>query len=403
MVDVVAGGRVLTTDRQLAPYDIVIESGRVHRLVGRGTEWPECDLLDATGCIVAPGFIDTHVHGGGGYNFMGVDGGEGVIAAHLASSGVTACMATTATTSRSELLRSISNLAGCDDLDGDVEVLGIHLEGPFLAESHRGVHPAEHLRPPTGEELGELMEVAGDRLRIVTLAPELPGADDAVRGLVERGVIVSLGHSAIGHDGARAAFRSGVRRVTHCFNGLPPIHHRRPGPVVAAISDPSVSLELVADGRLVDPAAMRWLWQQVGTDGLVLISDGTDVAGLPDGMHRRWEGTEVVLEAGTARTTSGGLAGGTKGLASSVQDLVLGGVLPIADALVAASESAARSIGQSHRKGRLLPGLDADLVVLREDDLRLVATVRAGRLTYQASDHSVNASAAKQVRPWEKS
>jgi N-acetylglucosamine-6-phosphate deacetylase len=382
VVSAVVGGQVLMADRTLQPFDVTIDQGKIRDLVKPGAQaWAGHQILDAAGGVVSPGFIDTHVHGGRGYNFMGLGDGASTVARHLAASGVTSCMATTATTDARSLLHAIEDLAGHTDLDAQVDVLGIHLEGPFLAETHRGVHPVEHLRPPTETELDDILHAAVDRLRIVTLAPELPGATTAIVRLVEAGVAVSLGHSGTSHDGAVRAFSHGVGRVTHCFNGLPPIHHRAPGPIVAALINPAVYIELVADGQHVHPEVARWTWQQIGTDRLILISDGVDVAGLTDGRYRRWEGTQVRLQDGVSRTPSGDLAGGVKGLAACVRDLVHAGALPLTDALCSASETPARSLGLDRVKGRILPGHDADLVVL-DHDLDLRATVHAGTVTY---------------------
>ena len=389
MIDAIVGGRVLMTDRTLQPFDVLIDRGRIQGLVKTGAQtFTDSEVLDAAGGVVSAGFIDTHVHGGRGHNFMNLGDGSPSVAAHLAAAGVTSCLATTVTTGVASLAQSIEDLAARTDLDGAVDLLGIHLEGPFLDAAHRGVHPAEHLRPPSQTELDNLLHLADGRLRIATLAPELPGAELAIRRLVEAGVTVSLGHSGISHDGAVLAFQTGVGRVTHCFNGLPPIHHRAPGPIVAALTNPSVHIELVGDGEHVDPEVVRWVWQQIGTDRLVLVSDGVDVSGLPDGPHHRWEGTPVLLQDGVSRTPTGGLAGGTKGLARCVRDLVRAGALPLADALCAASETPARSIGIEGVKGRILPGHDADLVVL-DSDLNLRATVHAGTLTYQHPESHV--------------
>lgn len=381
MVDLVSGGLVLTPERRLEPLDVVLEGRRIVALVPAGTSPRHGEVFDAHGCLVAPGFIDTHVHGGRGHNFMELADGAVAVADHLAAGGVTACVAATASTDPSPLLQSVADLAGRRDLGPSVELLGIHLEGPFLAESHRGVHRVEYLRFPELDEVDRLIDAGRGRLTIVTLAPELPGAQLAVDRLRDAGVVVSLGHSGCTYAQAREAFNRGVGRVTHCFNALPPIHHRAPGPVVAALADPSVYVEIVGDGRHVVGAMVEWVWQQVG-DRLVLVSDGVDAAGLSDGHYRRWEGTEIVLAGDTSQTTTGSLAGGAKTLAACVRDLVRAGHLPIEAALVAASEAPARSIGVDDRKGRLQPGYDADIVVLDETTLDLRATVRSGALTH---------------------
>ncbi len=390
MLDVVVGGRVLMPDRSLRAREITIDEGRIVSLLEPGSiPLDEREgMLDASGCVVSPGFIDTHVHGAGGSNFMDLDGGGvSTVAHHLAAAGVTSCVATTTSTDPGSLAKAVEKLALQHGLDQQIDLLGIHLEGPFLADSHRGVHRAEHLRPPTQTEVDHLLELADQRLRIVTLAPELPGAHSVIRRLVKEGVAVSLGHSACTHSQATQAFASGVSRVTHCFNALEPIHHREPGPVVAALTDSAVRVELIGDGRHVSPEVVRWTWQQIGTDRLVLVSDGVDVAGLPDGQHRRWEGTPVQLRDGVSSTLAGKLAGGTKGLGACVRDLVRVGALPMTDALACASETPARSLGLESTKGRVLPGHDADLVVL-DPDLEVRATVHGGTVTYKSNEPS---------------
>lgn len=383
MIDAILGGRVLTPSRTLAPLDVQLDGDRIAAVHPAGTLRPSSKSLSARGAIVSPGLIDTHVHGGKGVNFMELGDRAATVADHLAAGGVTACLATTASTDPDRQLSSLRDLAGRHDLDGRVELLGIHLEGPFLAPDQRGVHRIEHLRAPTRAEIDAILRESRGRLRVVTLAPELAGADSAIPVLVTARVTVSVGHSGTGFRGAQQAFQAGASRVTHCFNALPGIHHRRPGPVVAAIEDPGVVLEVIGDGLHVAPEVIAWLWRQVGTRRLVLVSDGVDVAGLADGRHRRWEGTEVVLRDGESRTAEGGLAGGTDRLAEVVGGLVHGGRLPLTAALSMASETAADSVGHGHRKGRLRPGYDADLVLLEETDLSVRSTIRAGCITYE--------------------
>ncbi|MEE6262864.1 N-acetylglucosamine-6-phosphate deacetylase [Plantactinospora sonchi] len=373
------GGRVLWPDGRLARGELIVRGGRIEALLPAGAALDGAQIMDVTGCVVAPGFIDTHVHGGRGANFMSADPTcLSRISEYLAAGGVTSCLAGTATLDPQTTAAAIAGLAALTGpIGGDgVELLGIHLEGPFLSESFRGVHRREHLRAPMTAELERLLDLAAGALRVVTLAPELAGGMAAVRRLANAGVRVALGHSAATDREATEAVDAGVRRVTHLFNALPPIHHREPGPIPVLLTDERVSCELVADGLHVAPRMLRFAVDVAGPDRVMLVSDGTDVAGLPDGRHRRFEGTEVVVENGRANTLSGGLAGSVLRLADMVRLMVdVAGVDP-ADALRMAAQTPARSLGLTDR-GTLSPGAHADIVVLRAD-LTLRHTIARG-------------------------
>ena len=381
----VVGGTVLTPEGRLEAADVVIEDGIVSALQTPGSDPdPSWELIDATGCVVAPGFVDTHVHGARGANFMvGSEQAWTTISEHLAAHGVTSCVAGTASTEPTTLRDAVAAIAGlCGARPGLVELLGIHLEGPFLAPRYRGVHVEEHVRPPTREEVRALVEAADGRLRIVTLAPEVPGGMEALALLVRQDVVVSVGHSGADYAQTRAAVAAGARRATHLYNGLPPLHHRDPGPVLALLESPGVHLELVADGRHVADEVLRATVAAAGRDRVVLVSDGTDVAGLPPGRHRRWEGTEVEVGDDGARTLTGGVAGSVVPLDGAVRRLVQQCGVALADALLMASHTPAASVGAS-TKGALAPGRDADCVLL-DHELTVVRTVARGRTLYNS-------------------
>jgi N-acetylglucosamine-6-phosphate deacetylase len=275
----------------------------------------------------------------------------------------------------------LTSVAGLAQLVGPVEdgaeLLGIHLEGPFLNPARRGVHPAENLCAPTAERVEELLQAAHGSIRLCTIAPELPGAREAIAQLVAAGVRTSLGHTDASFDQTVEALDVGARRATHLFNAMPPVHHRRPGPVPALLADPRVYLELIADGVHVDPNLVRVLMCASDLAGrIVLVSDGTDVAGLPDGQHRRWEGTEVVVREGRSYTTEGSVAGSTSTLMDCVRVAASAGV-PVATALAAASHAPARSLGLTDR-GHVQAGCWADLLIL-DDQLNIDMTILHGR------------------------
>jgi N-acetylglucosamine-6-phosphate deacetylase len=262
-----------------------------------------------------------------------------------------------------------------------VELLGVHLEGPFISPARRGVQPLEHLREPGPAALDRLLAAAGGALRVVTMAPELRGGVEAVARLAAAGVRVAIGHSDATFEQARAAFAAGASRVTHVLNALPPLHHRAPGAAAAALLD-AATIELIADGRHVAPGMLELVTRLAGAARIALVSDGSDVAGLPDGTHRRWEGTEVVVRGEEVRGPGGGLAGGGGRLDRAVATMVREAGVPVEAALRMASATPAASLG-ARRKGRVAPGADADLIVL-DDDLRVLCTIAAGEVVHRA-------------------
>jgi N-acetylglucosamine-6-phosphate deacetylase len=381
------GGTLLWPSGQLAPGTLVLRGERIDAVLPTSAEVDVPESVDATGHILAPGFIDTHVHGGGGANFMAADPDRHAsISAHLAAGGVTACLAATASTDRVRTERAVRALARARGPlgDGGVELLGLHLEGPHLSPQFRGVHRAEFLRDPAPDEIAELLRLADGALRIVTLAPELPGGLAAIRILTAAGVTISLGHSGAPAELARQAVDAGVRRVTHTFNALPPIHHRDPGPLPDLLTDSRVFCELVADGVHVHPRMLRFAAEVAGADRIVLVSDGSDVAGLPDGRHRRWEGTEVEVRQGRSTTLTGAVAGSVARLADGVRVMVREAGVTLPDALRMASANPARSLGLTDR-GLLRHGYYADVVLL-DADLRVQRTIARGDVVFEIGE-----------------
>jgi N-acetylglucosamine-6-phosphate deacetylase len=381
----IQGGIVLAPSGELTACTLLLEGDRIVGLEPESAALPAgAEVISVPGCVVAPGFVDTHSHGGMGWNFMsGTPEAVAAISDHMARGGVTACLATTTSAPLFDLQRAIANAAGFSRKPpaGQVEILGVHLEGPFINPKFRGVHMERYVREPQLSEMEALVDAAGGALKVVTLAPEIPGGMVATRFFTARGVQVSIGHSGASYDCARAALAAGVRRGTHVFNALPALHHREPGPVLALLEDAGAFVELVVDGHHVHPGIIAMAVRLAGPDRILAITDCTDVAGLGDGLHTRWEGTQVTLEAGVARTQSGVLAGSTLSMNQAVANLVRLVRIPLASALRMAAENPVRALGLQHRKGSFLPGRDADVVVLRED-LSVLLTIARGQVLY---------------------
>jgi len=341
---------------------------------GTGRDAPTADeIVDLDGATVVPGFIDLHGHGAGGHAYD--DGGAELADALLVhrAHGTTRSIVSVVTAPLAELrerLASIAALCAADPL-----VLGSHLEGPFLAPARRGAHDPQFLRDPDQATLESLLEAADGTLRQVTLAPELPGGLDAVR-LTDSGVIAAVGHTEADLDQTRAAFEAGARILTHVFNAMPGIHHRDPGPVVAALDDPRVTVELVLDGHHVHPDVAEVVFA-AAPGRVALITDSMAAAAAPDGDYRLGSLNVTVRDGLAVLSGTSTLAGSTLTQDAALRNAVTSVGLPLADAVGALTAAPARALGLAGRLGRLEPGFAADVVVL-DDDLQVTAVWAAG-------------------------
>jgi N-acetylglucosamine-6-phosphate deacetylase len=330
---------------------------------GTGDGWrslPAADVVDASGAILTPGFLDLHGHGAGGAAF---DDGPGAIAAGRAvhrACGTTRAVISLVTASLDDLCARAAAIA--DLAETDPTILGSHLEGPFLDPGHKGAHTEGLLRPADAAAVDQLVAAGRGTLRQVTLAPEQPGGLDAVRRFVDAGVAVAVGHTAATFAEAREAFDAGATILTHAFNAMPGIHHRAPGPVVAAMADDRVTLELIADGVHVDPAVVALAF--AGAPGrIALITDAMAATGAADGRYVLG-GLDVEVIGGTARLVDGGaIAGSTLTQDAALRHAVAWGI-PLPQAVAALTAVPARALGLAHRYGSLRPGAAADAVML---------------------------------------
>jgi N-acetylglucosamine-6-phosphate deacetylase len=348
------GGRVLTP-AGWSTADLLVD-GPVLAAEGEPDE-----VLDVSGCVVAPGLVDLHVHAAGGFPAQGLAADLAGMAGALAAGGVTSFLATGVTAPLAELADLIRAVADHDAARPGARCAGVHLEGPWLSAAAAGAQPRQHLRPI---DLAEAVALVGTGpVACVTVAPDLPGALDLVRLLVERGIRVSLGHSTASYDEARAAIDAGATGVTHCFNAMSQLSSREPGLVGAAMTQPELLVEVIADGVHVHPGSVRALYDAKGPEGVALVSDGVDGAAGSDVLRR--DGDVLRLPDGT-------IAGSALTLSAAVRN-VIGWGIPLEDALAMASTTPARALGLDVD---LTPGNRADVVVL--DDALQVRTVLVG-------------------------
>lgn len=385
----IAHGKVVTPKEVIEDGAILIADGRIVAIdktcVLRIP--PDATVLDVHGMVVAPGFIDAHAHGGGGYDFMESTPEQiGAILRWMASTGVTGVLATVATARLEEQVRIVKLLReACERNMPGAAILGIHLEGPYIHQGKRGAQPEQGIRLPSIAEMEELIEISGGTIKLVTLAPELPGALELVRFLHQQKIIASVGHSDATYEQTVAAAEAGVTRATHLFNSMRGLHHRAPGIVGAVLVRDDMYAEIILDGIHLHPAIAQLVLRAKGFERVVLITDATQAAGLGEGVYVRPGNRKITVKDGAARLDSGTLAGSVLTMDKAVSNAVRWLGLPLTKALAMASQVAAESLGLQQSKGVIAPGKDADLVVFK-DDVHIWLTMVKGQIIYQRGD-----------------
>lgn len=362
---IISAPLLLRGGRLVGPGAVVIEADRIATVLDRLPAGASDHVALDRG-VLSPGLIDLHNNGAFDVDFaVSAPSAWGKALAELASLGVTSVMPTVITAPLTELLAAATRVAlAAEHLAGRslARILGLHLEGPFLSPARAGAHRAGWMTAPSEDAIAVLLgdPLMARVLRLITLAPELPGAIAAIRRFVAAGVIVSLGHTDASPEQVAEATAAGARVVTHLFNAQRPFAHRAPGVPGAVLTEPRLTLCLVADGEHVHPLALRLAFQAAG-ERIAVVSDSVLLAGLPEGSERMFGGTPVRLDkAGIGRRPDGTIAGSAITLDEAVRRLIGFGLSP-AQALAAASEIPARAIGR-HDLGRLAEGALADLV-----------------------------------------
>ncbi|MEO6627918.1 MAG: N-acetylglucosamine-6-phosphate deacetylase [Aquihabitans sp.] len=378
-----SGARVVTPLGVIPDGWLTVDA---ERIVGVGSGPPEgrFDAIDLHGAWVVPGFVDLHVHGGGGHSVTNGDPEEAAQAvAFHERHGTTTTLLSLVTAPVDHLVRAVASLADLverhlrpDGVAG--RVAGIHLEGPFLSQVRCGAQDPRWMIDPDPETVERLLQAGRGCIRVVTIAPERSGALAAIQQLRAAQVMPAIGHTDASHDGTLAAFDAGARLVTHLCNAMGPFHHREPGAVGASLDDRRVVCEVIADGHHVHPSVVRTIMAAKGCDGIALITDAIAAAGSGDGEYDLG-GQVVVVRNGVARQkTTGALAGSTLTMADAFANVVHWGV-SVADASQMASLVPARMLGLADIVGSIEVGKSADLVVL-DDALSVIAVVAGGRV-----------------------
>ena len=369
-------GRLLAPeDRGICVLDVT--DGIVHAIASAAAD-AACDA-GGPDAIIIPGLVDIQLNGAFGVDFSDPASDLAAAALRLPSTGVTAFVPTVITAPPDRMAASITNLAAATTVDGAARALGIHVEGPFLAPERVGAHDPDWLRPPSIDEaLGWL---AAGPVRIVTLAPELPGATQLIKALRSRGILVALGHSDASWAEAEAAIRAGATLGTHLFNAMRPFHHRDPG-IVGRLLAPGICVSLIADGVHVAPDTIRLVAAAKADDELMLITDGLAALGESPGAYTL-AGDAVISDGTVAHRADGTLAGSVLPMAPALGLLVSAG-LDATVAVRAASTTPATLLGREETNGTVAEGRVADLVVL-DADWQPRLTLVGGRISHGAS------------------
>lgn len=366
--DSIVEGRALLFDEKIAGLSETVPEG--------------AEIIDAKGRYVAPGLVDIHIHG-----YLGEDTSDGSVegirkmAEGIVKNGVTAWLPTTMTVSYDDLRRAFDAVRVLMDKKNNpkgAQIMGVHAEGPFINPSKKGAQAVEYIRPADAPFLIENSDV----IRIVTIAPEMPGALDCIREVTEKtSVLVSMGHTAANYETAKAGIEAGVRHATHLFNAMTPLNHRDPGVVGASLADDRVSTELIADTFHISPDLFG-LVAKVKGDNLILITDCTRAGGLEDGEYTLG-GQPIFVKGIECRLADGTIAGSVLKLNNAIRNMRDHTSLPLEQIVRMASINAARCIGLDKTKGSLEAGKDAD-IILADENFAVSETIIAGETVWAA-------------------
>lgn len=375
------GTRLVDATMDLAEANITVDGAHIEQ-IGRDTHL-RGKVLDASSTIVMPGFIDVHTHGGGGFELHTTNADEIRAYAHwVPGTGVTSFLAGVVGTPGALPLGQLRAAVEATEEPGTgAEMLGIHLEGPYINVKRRGAHPPIWLRQPDCAETEQILELTRGHLRLITIAPELPGAHTMIRRLVEAGVTVSIGHTDATFEQAEEAISLGITHATHCFNAMRPLLHRAPGPIAAIAKAPQVQGELIADGVHVHPEVMRLLVKMLGPQRTVVITDALAAAGLANGVKFEFAGQVAEVMCGAAHLADGTLTGSVLTMEQALRNMLKITQVSLSEAVGMLTLNPARAAQVAERKGHLQAGYEADLLIF-DSSLHLQATICRGQFTY---------------------
>lgn len=378
------GGKIITPFREIKKGAITITGNKIYDVtVAKNLKLEEeTELIDVSGCTVMPGFVDLLVHGGaGGYGFSD-ESDESIekISKYFIENGSTSILASLHAKPKDRLLADLRRIANYIKNNPDTNIRGIHMEGPYLNPKFKGAMNEEYLWTPSVESFREMWEASEGYLKLMTIAPELPGALDVIRDAAFHGVITSLGHSEALYEQIDLAIDRGLAHVTHIFNAAPPMHHRKPSVVVSSLLRDELKIELIADSYHVHPAVMELLFKFKTPKNIILITDSIRVGGMHEGEQSQFADQKVIVKGNKAVMEDGTIAGSTLTLNRAIKNVVEMTNAKLTDAVRMASLNGAKVIGIG--RGILAAGKIADIVVLN-DKYEVELTIMDGKIRYQ--------------------
>jgi N-acetylglucosamine-6-phosphate deacetylase len=381
MKTAITAGTLLTPLERIDFPLVLIDEGKIMAVNSRiETELPfDARHLDYPDLVLAPGLIDIHIHGGSGHDVMKADDAAlAAIESGMAKHGVTSYLPTTVTAPEDRILRALEHLGATISQNGSTRrsrPIGIHLEGPFISHAKRGVHPPENLVPPSKEAFKKYWDASSGTIRMMTIAPELPGATETIREAKQMNVHSSIGHSDATYSQALEGINAGADHATHTFNAMRPLDHREPGILGAALTDDRLTADLIADGVHVDPSIVKLFLQAKGPERAILITDAISATGMPDGIYKL--GAFEVEVRGDRCEYQGKLAGSVLTLDRAVRNVMSFAGWKLQETIRLATFNPARLLGITGQKGVIAPGCDADFVLLSPEG-HVVQTIIAG-------------------------
>lgn len=376
---------IVSEDKEINDGSIQIKNGQIDQISDRYIGGADHEINgEGKGWTLLPGFIDVHIHGANGHDVMDATN-EALMgmAKQLPKEGTTSFLATTMTQSPDAISSALTNAGEYAELQpasGQAELLGIHLEGPFISEKKVGAQPIDHVIPPSIEQFKAWQQASQNHIRLVTMAPEVEGGLDLVDYITSQGVVASIGHSDATLEMVNQAVHKGARHVTHLYNQMSGLHHREPGVVGGAFLNEELKVEMIVDHIHAQKDAIKVAYQFTKADRTILITDAMRAKCLPQGTYDLG-GQDVIVENGEARLSNGALAGSILTLEEAARNMKNGNNLSYVELASITSANAAKQLNVYDRKGSITVGKDADLVVLDNED-QIILTICRGKVSY---------------------
>lgn len=372
---------VVNATGRLECVDVFMKDGKIAQ-IAQQIDADHVQIIDGTGKFLFPGYIDMHIHGSAQMDTMDASiEGLHIMAKSLAKEGIIGFLATTMTQSYQNIERALENIAQFTSNPDEAELLGIHIEGPFISKKRVGAQPLEHVVPPDFAVFTKWQNVSAHKIKQITMAPEEPNGFEVVQAIAESGVVVSIGHSDATFEQMKEAVRHGATQGTHLYNQMRPFHHRDPGVVGGVLLLDEMKAEIIVDFIHMHKDAVNMAYRLKGADGIILITDAMRAKGMPYGDYDLGGQMVHVSESG-AHLSNGALAGSVLKMDQAVRNMQLITNCTLEELVKMSSYNAAKQLKLTN-KGQIEQGFDADVVIL-DEQLMLQQTIKAGKVIYEA-------------------